>query len=440
MKFKFTVSLLIAISLVCGLSADLILAQQQQQRQTPAKDEKADEIKRVNEFYWNLKLEAQDSPLKKMEKMRALLAVYPAASKELEHELLLTFMSQETVNLANYRDALLFDDFKGKTYPDDPSDAGILKDYRMVSAVEAITKAAAGNQVVMVNEAHHIPQHRMLTLELLKRLKKQGYKYFAAETLYETDTDLNKRGYPLLSSGAYMTEPIYGDVIRTALRLGYKVIPYDAPGRGGMDARERGAATNLKNRIFDNDPQAKVLVHVGFGHNVEVAVTSGKLLAGYLKEFTGIDPLTVEQTSMTEHSAPEYEFSLYRMVMKQYNPKEPIVFQNSKGDFWAVKNIGRDITVFSPRSVYANNRPTWLRSGGERTEYSLPKDICGALPPPASCVVSARFAEESADAVPIDQIEAKANQENVLLLPKGIFVVEAKDADEKKLKTLNVKK
>jgi hypothetical protein len=422
---------ILSLFALISLAANFVFAQQ-----TPVKDEQPDEIKRLNEFSRRLSYAPQDSLLKRLEKMRALAIEFPE-SKQLEHGMLLDIMSQETVNLGNYRDALIFADFKAETYPDNPSDADLLKNYRPVSAVEAIAKAAANQQIVMINEAHHVPQHRVITIELLKALKKQGYRYFAAETLFETDADLNKRGYPLTGSGAYLEEPIYGDVIRTALKLGYKVIAYDVNGVG-PDARERGAATNLKNRIFQNDSQAKVLIHVGYGHNSEGTRSNGnKLLAGYLREFTGIDPLTIDQTLMTERSAPEYEFSLYRMVTARYNPAKPFVFQNSKEEFWTLKNSGRDITLFSPRSVYSNNRPAWLKLNGARREYLLSRDICGAE---THCLVRARFAEESADAVSIDQIEAKTNHANALLLPTGNFIVEVQDAQGKKLKTFNVKK
>jgi hypothetical protein len=422
---------ILSLCALIALAVNFIFAQQ-----ATVKDEQPDEIKRLNEFSRRLSYAPQDSVLKRLEKMRALAIEFPAA-KPLEHGMLLDIMSQETVNLGNYRDALVFADFKGKTYADNPADADLLKDYRAVPAVEAVAEAAADRQIVIINEAHHVPQHRVITIELLKALKKQGYKYFAAETLFETDPDLNKRGYPLTSSGAYLEEPIYGDVIRTALKLGYKVIAYDLNGTG-PDARERGAATNLKNRIFDRDPQAKVLIHVGYGHNAEIARPNGnKMLAGYLKEFTGIDPVTIDQTAMTEHSAPEYEFSLYRAVTARYKPVQPIVFRNSKGEFWTLKDYGRDITVFSPRSVYINNRPTWLGLNGERRQYLLAKDICAAQ---AHCLVRARLADESAEAVPLDRIEAKTNQVNALMLPKGNFVVESEDAQGGKLKTFSLKR
>ena len=58
------------------------------------------------------------------------------------------------------------------------------------------------------NEAHNVPLTRTLTVELLARLRAEGFNYFAAETVYASDTDLQKRGYPTAKSGFYTMEPI----------------------------------------------------------------------------------------------------------------------------------------------------------------------------------------------------------------------------------------
>lgn len=215
-------------------------------------------------------------------------------------------------------------------------------------------------------------------------------------------------------------------------------MPYEVAFGGGPDARERGQAENLKNRIFSKDPQAKVLIHVGYGHNSETTRKNGtKLMAGYLKEFTGIDPLTVDQTAMSEHSASEYEHPLYRFAAAQKHFKQPTVFQNERGEIWGLKDSGRDFTVFSPRSIYVNARPMWLALGGERKQFLLPTDVCQSE---KHCLVKARFAVESADAVPIDQIEVRSNTKTALMLPKGDFLIEVENAEGKRLKSWQVKR
>jgi hypothetical protein len=279
------------------------------QQSSAKKDEQPPEIQRLNEFSRIVsprirEAEAKGNVLTVLEALRTLAVEYPT-SKAVEHGMLMTFLMERTIELGNYADALRFADFDGQKFLDDASAAAELKDFRPVSAPEAIAEAAAARQIVIVNEAHHVPQHRALTVELLKKLKQKGFTHFAAETLFETDAKLNERGYPIKDTGAYINEPLYGDIVRTALKLGYKVVPYDVAFGGEPDARERGQAENLKKRIFEKDSQAKVLIHVGYGHNSEATRKNDtKLMAGYLKEFTGIDPLTVDQTAMSEPVRP----------------------------------------------------------------------------------------------------------------------------------------
>src|SRR5690606_35474474 len=63
-----------------------------------------------------------------------------------------------------------------------PADLPDRATHRAVSAVEWIAARSRQYQVVMVNEAHHKPQTRLLTLALLPELRTLGFKYLAAET------------------------------------------------------------------------------------------------------------------------------------------------------------------------------------------------------------------------------------------------------------------
>jgi hypothetical protein len=74
-----------------------------------------------------------------------------------------------------------------------------LNGYRPVAALDALAWAASDAQVVMINEAHHVPRHRAFILALLQRLRRQGFTYFDAETLYAADTRLKRTR---LSDGA----------------------------------------------------------------------------------------------------------------------------------------------------------------------------------------------------------------------------------------------
>jgi hypothetical protein len=304
-----------------------------------------------------------------------------------------------------------------------------LDGYAPENAIQAIARAAGSRQVVMINEAHHVPQHRAFTLQLLGELRKQGFAYFAAETLRQ-DPGLVRRGYPTKETGWYIQEPLYGDLVRTALRLGYKVVPYEQeevnPGED-PGIREREQARHLVERILKVDPKAKILVHAGYGH-VAKSVSPMKMMAGYFQEMTGIDPLAIHQVVMTERSAPELEEPLYRQAVDRGLVKEPAVFRNAAGAWWSTsKNY--DMAVFHPRSRYENGRPDWLRMGGLRSPWPLPGAICGPSP---SCLVKAYAAGEKTDAIPLDEIIAESGRPApALMLPRGKFLIRVENAEGK---------
>src|ERR1700722_12070140 len=134
-------------------------------------------------------------------------------------------------------------------------------------ALLVVDSMAANTRIVMINEAHHVPQHRAFAIQLLKHLRKKGFRYFAAETLAMYDHDLQTRGYPTNASGYYTAEPVYGDLVRTALKLGYRVIPYEAAGSfKNAEEREQAQASNLVEAIFKKDVHAKVIIYAGYSH------------------------------------------------------------------------------------------------------------------------------------------------------------------------------
>jgi hypothetical protein len=151
-------------------------------------------------------------------------------------------------------------------------------------------------------------------------------------------------------------------------------------------------------------------------------------MAAYFKESAGIDPLTVNQEWMTEHSAPEFEHPLYRWAVERGIVAEPVVLRSSTGAFWS-PSPGIDMVVFHPRSRYENGRPTWLRMGGLRSPLPLAAGICFLAP---RCLVQARPVQEGTDAIPIDQVVAEAGKPApALILPEGEFVIRVEDAQGK---------
>jgi hypothetical protein len=213
-----------------------------------------------------------------------------------------------------------------------------------------------------------------------------------------------------------------------------------------MNDRERIQATSLKEQILDHDPKAKIVVHVGYAHLSEKVfpidfggapgdlVMKGEIrpMAVRLRDLTGINPLTVDQTSRTEHSAPEHEHPAYRDAIDTRRVRRrSLVFQNKRGEFYLPAGARGvyDLMVYHPRSRSSNGRATWRSLSGTRTAHHLPR---GVRPPPgAHYLAQAFYAHEPIRvAVPVDQIELRAEGPiPALLLPRhGLFTVRVVDA------------
>jgi hypothetical protein len=311
-----------------------------------------------------------------------------------------------------------------------PPDTASLAGYVPADAVDAIAKLAERNQVVFINEAHHVPRHRAFTLALLPRLRALGFTYLAAEALGETDSVLRARTYPAKSTGYYTNEPTFGELVRTALQLGFTLVPYEAA-EATQDARESGQARNLVERILSKDPHARVIVHAGYEHINESGLLIGaKPMAVRFHEMTGIDPLTVDQTAMTERGDSLHDDPLYRYILHRNAPRTAMVLH--KGDsVWSARRGVHDISVIHPRATNRDGRPDWLWAIEGRHPYTLPGDVCAST---TDCVVAARIATESEDAVPVDALRIRGTAApRTLALPPGEYVVTARDGSGARL-------
>lgn len=172
-------------------------------------------------------------------------------------------------------------------------------------AKQEILKQTISKKVVMFNEEHHNPYHRVYVETFLKDLKKQGFTVLALETLAWEDQKLNNRKYPISTSGTYTKEPYFANLVRKALELGYKVLPYESKeitNDMSITIREKNQADNLANIITTES--GNILVLAGYSHIAERPITSGhhgganEWMASILKTTYGIDPLTIDQTEM----------------------------------------------------------------------------------------------------------------------------------------------
>ncbi|MEO1085342.1 MAG: hypothetical protein AAFY88_13975, partial [Acidobacteriota bacterium] len=292
-----------------------------------------------------------------------------------------------------------------------------------------IVEASKGRRAVMINEAHHIPQHRALTRRLLPALREIGFTHFASETLSPHLEHLGEKRYPTSATGLYTDEPLYADLVREAIALGFTVVPYEAVGDEEHKDRELSQAQKLKKEVIDASPEARVLVHLGYAHNRESAVAfrGQPSMAYHFQEITGLDPLTVDQVILTERSTRDLEYPLYEELCGDVTGPGGVAFRNPEGELWSLPNTDRDITVCSPRSVELEGRPTWLALGGLRRFVPLDESLCEGL---EVCVVEARVEGEGPDAIPIDRVLVRAGEPvKALALPTGSFkiLVQAED-------------
>lgn len=325
------------------------------------------------------------------------------------------------------------------------------KSFKPINAKSYIKERAKKEKIIILNEAHQQPYHRVFTTSILQDLYEQGFRYFGAEALWP-DNEINDRKYPILSSGYYMFEPYCSDMIREAMRIGYTVFSYEPnmdslkKNVEGINYREIGQALNIK-KIIDKDSNAKILLHCGFGHLIETEVPHwGKAMAGRLIEYTGINPFTIDQVKLTEHSNTKFE-SPYFTSLKLHDPMlkldDYFLFIDSTGNLFNGSKDHKeyDACLYHPRTKLINGRPHWVFEN-HRKPYIINKD---SLEFP--CLVFAYLANENLTVArkelepsPFDVIELKSKEDRkALSLKKGKFVLRIRNIrNEEKLKNIIV--
>lgn len=275
------------------------------------------------------------------------------------------------------------------------------------SIPDYVAERARSTRIVIVNESHDIPWHRMFTESLLRALWDQGFRYLAAEAFGDGIGNYPDEDFGRIDAGFYATESTFGSLIRTAKQLGYNLIHYESiPDETDLSVaeqialREEGQANNLMARVFALDPSARVVIHVGYSHAAEVPIPSSPgitmpWMAARLKEKSGIDPLTIDQTYC----------------------------RSSGDDLQLVKPSGRmplgafDFAIAYPEVSTIQARATWRLSGGMR----LVNPPNGAIPVSGRAILEARPVDEPNVAIPVDRLLLLAGESIPLVLPSGEF-------------------
>lgn len=312
--------------------------------------------------------------------------------------------------------------FTPRVYTPTHLDSVILETSVTKNAADYIVERSAGEQIIIINEAHHNSKHRTFTRSLLEGLYRNGYRYLGLEAL--SDSLINQRGYAVGESGYYTAEPEFGNLIYEAKRLGFVIFGYEAvAGKNGKE-REIEQAKNIQ-QFLEKNRDGKLLIHCGFDHVYEKEVGSWeKAMAGRLKEYTGIDPFTIDQVKYTERSKAEYgHYFLYATEERQ-----PFVLtdQNNRVFNGLSEPKQTDIIVIHPITDYSHHRPDWLAAG--KKEYWFPEEKLKKYDAPVQVLVY-RSGEYENNGIPADITELGAGISRPLYLQHKNYMVVVKNKD-----------
>ncbi len=277
-----------------------------------------------------------------------------------------------------------------------------IKQFSYFNAKPIIIKKAKDKKLVIINEDHTDPKHRVFTESLLAEMYQNGFRYLALEALEQSDKKINTRKFPLLKSGYYAKEPQMGNLMRTALNIGFKLVAYESEKHSSPKEREINQAKNIA-KLFKKDTAAKVIVHCGHDHLFENDYADWeKTMAGRIKEYTGIDPLTINQVKYTEKSKRD----ISDPVLKKIIILEPSVMIDDKGEFFTTLDGSKqwDISVFHPFTKYINGRPSWLSIGVNKTLKKIPTKP-NELTYPFLVLAYLEKEFKNKEAIPVDAVE-----------------------------------
>ena len=283
-----------------------------------------------------------------------------------------------------------------------------------------IAQMAAVRRAVFINENHGEPVTRVLPILLLPMLKAEGFTYLALETLNRkggidnggcidtTDVDLCRRGYPLdlVETGVYSHEPVYGELIRTAIKLGFHLVAYDEEASTD-ELRDREEAERLA-RLFAKHPGSKMLVVAGFDHVAKESTN----MANVFRDLTGIDPLTIDQAALLGLSPKVWG---RQVVFTDSRPKVALI----NGKIFSSRPGAIDVSVYRPPFNNDRLKSLWLTLDGARIRVPLSDKTCSDYP----CLVSARLISEASNSVPSDRVLIESQQKSALYLRPGNYLL-----------------
>lgn len=222
--------------------------------------------------------------------------------------------------------------------------------FNFLPALDYLVERARDEKLIIINEAHHIPEHRAFTRELLSNIRELGFNHLGLEALdnnfYEV-MPASKPGFPFYNNGYYVREVEMARLLRTSIENGYSLFPYEASGQSGA-SRESAQAQNIADYMSEH-PNDKFLIHCGYNHAREGKMGDywGASMAERLGKLTGINPLTIDQTFYRERGNKDCEHPIYKV----FKGNEPSVLTLTNGAQYQDSDTAwMDIYLLHPRS------------------------------------------------------------------------------------------
>lgn len=300
--------------------------------------------------------------------------------------------------------------------PCDPLDGGAKGADNVLGAIVA---RAADTRIVIINESHEVTLHRDFSRQVIERLRLQGYSVLAAETFRNLadgpdPVELHAGlAYPHYTEGSYLLEPVFGELVRTAKRLGFRLAAYEQITDLERERpktideqialREQAQAENLAALLKTMTASEKLVVHVGYAHAREIETSRAdgvdtSWMGARLKRMTGIDPLTISQTQCMG-SADTVRLSQAPEAVK--------------GWF--------DLLVDHPVHGFRHGRSDWRFADGAQP-VAIPEPYASASEP---LIIEAFADGEPFEAVPVDRVWVDPGEDIKLALKPGRYTVRA---------------
>lgn len=288
---------------------------------------------------------------------------------------------------------------------------------KSVNAIDYILEKAKSNRIIIINEAHNQPQHRVFVQQLLAPLSRLGYNHLGLEALNNwdnTDSLLQDKHYPTQKMGYYLKSPQLGNMIRSAQANNYHVFAYeDFEGLTGKE-REMIQAKHIA-QMMNKYPDDKFIIHCGYAHIQEgTHRVWEKCMAGRLKELTSNDPFTIDQTLYHKKNSE-------LQTVSDTATTSLILFKNDKPLVHIDGERQTDVAVIHPSTKYHYNRPAeYFNTTTHPTPIPL-KELTLSYP----VILQAYHHNEDYNiATPLDVYEITHQLDTAYLaLPKGDFTI-----------------